>query len=165
VTWSSSKIASFLLWSRRVYPAVRRKYFISAVRSLFLSHCLIVCICIFVNRHGPFLVICKTFTISSYHHYHVLYRICFVGTYRCCAVCIFPAYRLLNFLAVCQKPNSIKTSLFEIINTIKINLYLLFLVLIYSFSYSVFHRLFLSLCFYKYLLGLEFTNQECKCYT
>jgi hypothetical protein len=42
VTWSSSKISSFLLWSRRVYPAVRRKYFISAVRSLFLSHCLTV---------------------------------------------------------------------------------------------------------------------------
>jgi hypothetical protein len=33
------KMSSFLLWSRRVYPAVRRKYFISAVRSLFLSHC------------------------------------------------------------------------------------------------------------------------------
>jgi hypothetical protein len=30
------------LWSRRVCPAVCRTYFISAVRSLFLSHCLIV---------------------------------------------------------------------------------------------------------------------------
>jgi hypothetical protein len=40
VTWSYSKISLFLLWLRRVYPAVRRKYFISAVRSLFFSHCL-----------------------------------------------------------------------------------------------------------------------------
>jgi hypothetical protein len=52
VTWSSSKIASFLLWSRRVYPAVRRKYFISAVRSLFLSHCLIVQISLPYKRVG-----------------------------------------------------------------------------------------------------------------
>jgi hypothetical protein len=42
VTWSSSKISSFLLWLRTVYPVVRRKYFISAVGSLFLSHSLIV---------------------------------------------------------------------------------------------------------------------------
>jgi hypothetical protein len=40
VTWSYSKIYLFLLWLKRVYPAVHRKYFISAVRSLFLSHCL-----------------------------------------------------------------------------------------------------------------------------
>jgi hypothetical protein len=31
VTWSSSKISSFLLWLRRVHPNVNRKYFISAV--------------------------------------------------------------------------------------------------------------------------------------
>jgi hypothetical protein len=52
VTWSSSKIASFLLWSRRVHPAVRRKYFISAVRSLFLSRCLIVQISLPYKRVG-----------------------------------------------------------------------------------------------------------------
>jgi hypothetical protein len=39
---NSSKNSSFLLWLRRVYPAVHRKYFISAVQSLFLTHCLIV---------------------------------------------------------------------------------------------------------------------------
>jgi hypothetical protein len=52
VTWSSSKISSFLLWLRRVYPAVRRKNFISAVRSLFLSHCLIVQISLSYKRVG-----------------------------------------------------------------------------------------------------------------
>jgi hypothetical protein len=52
VTWSSSKISSFLLWSRRVYPAVRCKYLISAVRSLFLSHCLIVQISLTYKRVG-----------------------------------------------------------------------------------------------------------------
>jgi hypothetical protein len=52
VTWSSSKISSFLLWLRRVYPAVRRKYFISAVRSLFLSQCLIVQISLPYKRVG-----------------------------------------------------------------------------------------------------------------
>jgi hypothetical protein len=52
VTWSSSKISYFLLWSRRVYPAVRRKYFISAVRDLFLSHCLIVQISLPHKRVG-----------------------------------------------------------------------------------------------------------------
>jgi hypothetical protein len=41
VTRSSSKISSFLLWLRTVYPVVRSKYFISAVGSLFLSHSLI----------------------------------------------------------------------------------------------------------------------------
>jgi hypothetical protein len=51
VTWSS-KISSFLLWSRRVYPAVHRKYFISAIQSLFLSHCLIVQILLPYERVG-----------------------------------------------------------------------------------------------------------------
>jgi hypothetical protein len=36
------KISSLLLWSRRMYPDVRCKYFISTVRSLFFPHCLIV---------------------------------------------------------------------------------------------------------------------------
>jgi hypothetical protein len=36
VTWSSSKISSFLLWLRRVDLAGRRQYFISAVLSQFL---------------------------------------------------------------------------------------------------------------------------------
>jgi hypothetical protein len=40
------------LWSRSVYPAVRRKYFISAVRSLFLSHCLSVQISLPYKRVG-----------------------------------------------------------------------------------------------------------------
>jgi hypothetical protein len=42
VTRSSSKISSFLLLSRRVYPAVLCKYLIYAVRSLFLSYSLII---------------------------------------------------------------------------------------------------------------------------
>jgi hypothetical protein len=45
-------MSSFLLWLRSVYPAVRRKYFISAVRSLFLSHCLIVQISLPYKRVG-----------------------------------------------------------------------------------------------------------------
>jgi hypothetical protein len=45
-------MSSFLLWLRRVCPVVRRKYFISAVRSLFLSHCLIVQISLPCKRVG-----------------------------------------------------------------------------------------------------------------
>jgi hypothetical protein len=52
MTWSSSKTSSFLLWSRKGYPAVRRKYFISAVRNLFLSLCLIVQISLPYKRMG-----------------------------------------------------------------------------------------------------------------
>jgi hypothetical protein len=52
VTWSSSNISSVLLWLTRVYRAVSRKYFISAVRSLFLSHCLIVQISLPYKRVG-----------------------------------------------------------------------------------------------------------------
>jgi hypothetical protein len=51
VTWSS-KISSFLLWSRRMYPAVHHKYFIYAVQSLFLSHYLIVQISLPYKRVG-----------------------------------------------------------------------------------------------------------------
>jgi hypothetical protein len=52
VTWSSFKISSSLLGLKRVYPAVRRKYVISAVRSLFLSNCLIVKISLPYKRVG-----------------------------------------------------------------------------------------------------------------
>jgi hypothetical protein len=51
ITWSSSKTSSFL-WSRRGYPGVRRKYFISAVRNLFFSLCLIVQISLPYKRMG-----------------------------------------------------------------------------------------------------------------
>jgi hypothetical protein len=50
--WQSSKIPSFLLWLRRVCPAVRRKYFISAVRCLVLSHCSTVQISLPYKRVG-----------------------------------------------------------------------------------------------------------------